>query len=196
MVVRYIQTLTPVAVTTLILFAIGLHSSPSLAAGPYIGADLSAMRTELDYAWNEDYSTSHVRVKAGYEFSRFFAAEAQFYSSGDDSDYSFFYGEDIEYDSGNMVGVFVKPQAVFSKGYVNGLVGLLSVDSELTWKTSNVTGSDSNTNFAIGVGGGFVFAKRLRLGAEYTIAFGEAEYDGLKVDTYHLIFNAGLGFYF
>ena len=177
MVVRYIQTLPPVAVTTLILFAIGLHSSPSLAAGPYIGADLSAMRTELDYAWNEDYSTSHVRVKAGYEFSRFFAAEAQFYSSGDDSDYSFFYGEDIEYDSGNMVG-------------------LLSVDSELTWKTSNVTGSDSNTNFAIGVGGGFVFAKRLRLGAEYTIAFGEAEYDGLKVDTYHLIFNAGLGFYF
>ena len=46
----------------------GVIPASASAAGFYLGVDTVALSTQLDYGLTEDYSTTHLRLKAGYEF--------------------------------------------------------------------------------------------------------------------------------
>ncbi|MCK7577694.1 MAG: hypothetical protein MZV65_19105 [Chromatiales bacterium] len=78
------------AATMLTTGVIGATLPAVSSAGDfYLGADAVMLTTDLDYGFTESYTTEHLRVKGGYEFSNNFALEAQVLSAASDTDADF-----------------------------------------------------------------------------------------------------------
>jgi Outer membrane protein beta-barrel domain len=172
------------------------------ASGFYIGVDAVARSTELDDLYYVDtYSTTHARVKAGYEILDFLAVEAQVLTAGDDSDTDEF-GDTYRFDTGTIVGVYAKPKTDFSRANVYGLVGLAYWDTTFT-DTDPVFGgkyTDRVVTFGAGVGGDFNITRNLRFNIEGMMQIGTASYNtaygSYDPNIYSLSLAAGLSYHF
>lgn len=171
------------------------------AGGFYLGADAVSLSTELDYAFGtEDYSTTHLRLKAGYEFADFLAVEAHLAGAGDDTGVDPF-GDLYKFDTGNIIGIYLKPKTPFSKANVYGLIGLSQWDTTYTDVAFPIFKDNETVNmFGFGVGGEFNITKNLRFNIEGMIHVGSADYPvnigGQSVDILAYGLAAGMSYRF
>lgn len=199
----YRTKMTKAAVAVLIAGALGAALMPGTASasGFYLGADAAALSTELDYGFTETYSTTHLRVKAGYEFGRFFALEGHIYTAANGTDVDFT-NTTYSLDTGTIVGVYAKPKTNFERANVYGLVGVSIWDSTYTQVNGFGAGtrdSASLTMFGVGVGGEFNITKNFRFNVEGMAHYGSADYNTFftnSVDVYSLGLSAGVSYKF
>jgi hypothetical protein len=182
---------------------IGAAAVPASASaqGFYLGADMVLLGTELDYGLTEDYSTSHLRFKAGVEVADFLAIEGHLSTSGDDTAVDPF-GDQFTFDTGNIIGIYLKPKSNFRDANVYGLFGFSQWDT-----TYNYVGlpifkdSDTVTMVGFGVGGEFNITRNLRFNIEGMIHMGSADYPNnfigdSSVDLYAAGLAAGINYKF
>ena len=191
--------LTSVALVAAIIGAAAVPASAS-AQGFYLGADMVLLGTELDLGWTEDYSTSHLRVKAGVELSGGFAIEAHLSGAGDDTTVDPF-GDQIKFDTGNIIGIYLKPKSNFRDANVYGLFGFSQWDTTYyPVAFSFIKDSETVTMLGFGVGGEFNITRNLRFNIEGMIHVGSADYPvwgtGDSVDLYAAGLAAGLSYKF
>jgi len=180
------------------LTIIGTASLPTsaLASGFYIGADLVQRTTDLDYfEGTESYTTSHVRIKGGYEILKFLAVEAHVMTAGNDTDIDPF-GDLYELDTGTIIGVYAKPKTSFATANVYGLVGFSLWDTTYTNVALGTSSTDAVVTFGAGVGGEFNITQNLRFNIEGMVQAGSPDYNGFSPDLYSLSLAAGMSYRF
>jgi hypothetical protein len=168
------------------------------ASGFYIGADAVVRSTELDdYYYLDTYSTTHARVKAGYEVLDFLAVEAQVLTAGDDSDTDEF-GDTYTFDTGTIVGLYAKPKTDFARANVYGLLGVAYWDTTFTSLDPFYAGkyTDKVITLGAGVGGQFNITKNLSFNIEGMMQIGTASYGYYDPNIYSLSLAAGLNLQF
>jgi hypothetical protein len=179
--------------------SVAVVSTDASAAGFYLGADAVSLKTDLDYAGgSESYSTTHLRVKGGYEFMDYIAVEAHVLTAADDTDIDPF-GNLFSLDTGTIVGIYAKPKTNFEKANVYGLLGLSVWDTTYSWVGMPFQDTDSVAMLGIGVGGEFNITKNLRVNVEGMIHIGSADYNTFfadSVDVYALGLAAGVNYRF
>jgi hypothetical protein len=151
-------------------------SASAAAGGFYLGADLVQLATELDYGYTEKYSTSHLRVRAGYQIADFIAVEGQVLTAGDDTDFDFTNNQ-FEFDSGTVIGVYAKPGINFRAASVYGLIGFSRWDTKYTFVAPAVRDADSVIMLGIGIGGEFPVTENLSFNIEGMYHTGSADYN-------------------
>jgi hypothetical protein len=174
--------------------ATGAALAPGVASagGFYLGADAALLSTELDYGLTEEYSTNHLRVKAGYEIADFIAVEGHVYTANDDTDIDFA-GRLFAFDTGTIVGVYAKPKTNFDKANVYGLVGISMWDTTYTWVSGGgARDTQSVAMFGIGVGGEFNVTKNFRVNVEGMVHVGSADYITGAISTDADVYSLGL----
>lgn len=154
----------------------------SSAGDFYIGADAVMLTTDLDYGFTESYSTEHLRVKGGYEFSSNFALEGQVLTAGSDTDLDFL-GNTFELDTGSIVGVFAKFKTNNPKVNVYGLAGLEFWDTTYTWVGTPFKDSETLTMVGLAIGGEFNITKNLMIDVEGSFHVGSADYTTFFADS-------------
>ena len=183
------------------LTAVGAATLPTSASasGFYIGADVVKRTTDLDYlGGTETYDTSHVRIKGGYEILKFLAVEAHVLTAGNDTDIDPF-GALYELDTGNIIGIYVKPKTNFAKANVYGLIGFAQWDTTYTEVATRVKDTDTVVTFGVGVGGEFNITKNLRFNIEGMIQSGSPSYSTFFInspDLYSFSLAAGMSYKF
>ena len=155
--------------------------------------------TDLEYSgFIETYNTSHVRIKGGYEILKFLAVEAHVLTAGNDTDIDPF-GALFELDTGNIIGIYVKPKTNFAKANVYELIGFAQWDTTYTEVATRVKDTDTVVTFGVGVGGEFNITKNLRFNIEGMIQSGNPSYSTFFVnspDLYSLSLAAGMSYKF
>jgi len=178
-----------------------LLAAPAQAVerGWYLGMDAVRMQTTLDYVETETYTTSHARFRAGYQFLDFLSFEGRVMTSGNDTDVDFL-GDTYRFDTGTMVGVYVRPHTKFAVANVYGIVGFTTLNARYKPVSYNgPTDSDVVIASTIGVGGTFRLARNLYFDIEAAAYAGAAEFDSYfvdYVDLYSSSLSAGLRFKF
>lgn len=190
--------LTSVALAAAIIGAAAVPASAS-AQGFYLGADMVLLGTELDYGLTEDYSTSHLRFKAGVEVADFLAIEGHLSSAGDDSAVDPF-GTQFKFDTGNIIGIYLKPKSNFRDANVYGLFGFSQWDTTYhPVALPSVKDSETVTMVGFGIGGEFNITRNLRFNVEGMIHMGSADYPvwiGTSTDIYAAGLAAGISYKF
>jgi hypothetical protein len=166
------------AFAALAVVAAGAVAAPTSASagGFYLGVDAVPLSTTLDYGLTEDYSTVHMRLKAGYEFLGFLAVEAHLYNAADDTTVDP-WGDSFNFDTGRIIGIYIKPKTNFSTANVYGLFGFSQWDTTygpVGFPQFAVT--DTVTMLGLGIGGEFNLTKNLRFNAEAMIHGGTVNY--------------------
>jgi opacity protein-like surface antigen len=193
------------AVAALVAGAMGATLLPGTASagGFYMGADAALLSTELDYGFTEEYSTNHLRVKAGYEIADFIAVEGHVYTANDDTDIDFT-NTLFSLDTGTIVGIYAKPKTNFGAANVYGLIGLSIWDTTYTQVNGVGAGTrdtESVAMFGFGVGGEFNITKNFHVNVEGMVHIGSADYNSFfvgsdSVDVYSLGLAAGVSYKF
>lgn len=186
------------------LSAIGGATLPTSASasGFYIGADVVQRTTDLEYpdtyGGSETYTTQHTRIKAGYEILKFLAVEAHASNAGKDTDIDPF-GDMFELDTGNIIGIYVKPKTPFAKANVYGLIGFSQWDTTYREVATGLKDTDTVITFGVGVGGEFNITQNLRFNIEGMAQAGSTNYNTFFFDSpdlYSLSFAAGISYRF
>jgi len=177
-------------------------TSPAQAAdrGWYLGADVASLLTTLDYGYSETYSTTHARLKVGYQILNYLSVEGRAMSSDYDTDIDVFGGQ-YRFDTGTMLGVYARPHTNFRNANVYGIVGLTAMNTKYRQLApfTGPTDSDSVVAFTAGVGGSFRMVDNLTLDVEATMYVGTADYGAYfidYVDLYSYGLSAGLRYRF
>lgn len=191
---------TKTVLATLVAGALGAMAVPDTASarGFYLGADVVQLSTELDYGYTENYTTQHLRVKGGYEFLDYLAIEGQVLTAAHDTDTDVFGGR-YELDTGNIVGVYVKPKTNFTNANVYGLIGLSLWDTAYRGVAFPFEDTDSVLMFGLGVGGEFNITRNFRFNIEAMLHTGSADYPTFfsdTVDVYTFGIAAGFNYRF
>lgn len=193
---RFLQLVSIVSI-----FALALISpAQAFDRGFYIGADTASLQTTLDYGLTENYSTTHARLKIGYQILNFLSVEGRAMSSDYDTDIDDFGGQ-YRFDTGTMVGIYVRPHTPFRNANVYGIVGFTAMNTKyrLVAPIAGPVDSDSVLAFTIGVGGSFRIAGNLTLDVEAAAYTGTADYGTYfveSVDLYSVGLAAGLRYRF
>jgi len=159
--------------------------------GWYIGGGAMARQTILEYGASESYSTSHAYVSVGYQFLKFLSLEGRFMSASNDTDIDDFGGL-FELDTGNIVGLYVRPHTNFKAANVYGIFGITGMDTKYRAVLGGPVDSDTVISLTAGVGGSFVLAKQLTLDVEAILYAGTAKYSRYFSDFVD-VFGSGLG---
>lgn len=162
------------------------QSAPRTAAqsGAYLGADIAVLGNTLEYHLcpscgkvQESYSSTHLRLRAGYRFTSQWAIEAHVVSGSDDTQVDP-YGNTFRMTTGPIVGVFGRVNLPL--GQQAGIYGLLGVSSVQTKYKMMPNGTeDSQKSTKVGFGGGLevYLAERLRASADFMMYMaGDASY--------------------
>ncbi|HEX9626267.1 MAG TPA: outer membrane beta-barrel protein [Acidiferrobacterales bacterium] len=185
----------------LTLGAVGVAAVPATAAaaGFYLGADFVQLSTELDYGATEKYSTTHARLRAGYEIHDTIAVEMHILTAGDDTDIDFL-GNTFRLDTGTIVGIYAKPKSGGRKASVYGLIGFSMWDTSYGPNGfSFLDDTDNVLTLGLGVGGDFNITRNLRFNIEGMMHIGSADYDfwiGTDTDFVSLGIAAGVNYQF
>lgn len=186
---EFVRIVLPACVCALVL------TTPVQAAerGFYLGVDAASLQTTLDYGFTENYSTTHTRLKIGYQIVKFMSVEGRLMSSGYDTDIDFLGGQ-YRFDTGTMAGIYARPHTNFRNANVYGIVGLTSMNTKyrLIAPITGPTDSENVIAFTLGVGGSFRIVGELTLDVEATVYTGTADYGNYFVD-YVDLYSVGLG---
>lgn len=175
-------------------------SSPAQAVerGFYLGTDVAQLQTTIDYGVTESYTTSHARLKGGYQFLDFLSVEGRIMSSGNDTDIDFL-GDRYSFDTGTMYGFYVRPHTNFRTANVYGIVGLTVMNTSYRFVNGGPVDNDRVLVETIGVGGDFRIAGNLSLTVEAQVYVGTADYKSYfftSVDLTGYGLSAGLRYRF
>ena len=183
--------------------ALGCLAVPSLARadGWYLGADVALRDTTLEYYFSasESYTTQHVRLKAGYDFARYYGVEVRLMNSGDDT-YTDFLGT-WKWSTGNVVSFYFKPHYNFSDFDLYGLVGLSFMDTAYEAVAGPYTGvkdTDTLATFDFGFGGQYNVTRHFAITGEVKLDVGSADYPTIlgSTDVYGSTVGIGVAFRF
>ena len=191
-------------VSMMSLCAIALATqAPALAAdrGFYLGADVVTLQTTLDYGFIENYSTTHARLKVGYQISKYLSVEGRVMSSDYDTDIDVIGGE-YRFDTGTMAGIYIRPHSnAARKANVYGIFGITSMNTKyrLVQPLTGPTDTENVIAVTIGVGGSFRIVGNLTFDIEAALYAGTADYATYFADSIDLTsvgLSAGLRYRF
>jgi len=131
------------------------------AAGLYAGVDAVQLVTNIGGIFGTNYSTAHLRIKAGYQLNSRIAFEAYFMTSGNDTstETSTSGGTTTtstdKYDTGTIIGANFKPIWELDSVNIYGLLGISQHDVKYHYESatfSTADYSDSVLTYGAGVG--------------------------------------------
>lgn len=166
--------------------------------GFYLGADVVSLQTTLDYyIATETYSTSHARLKAGYQILDFLSVEGRIMSAGNGTDIDFL-GNQYRFETGTMFGIYARPHTNFRSANVYGILGLTAMNTRYNPVGFAPADHDLVLAETIGVGGDFRIAGNLSLNIEAQIYVGVVDYPMWlgTADLYGYGLSAGLRYRF
>lgn len=184
-------------ISMLVVFT-GLMALPSLASaasGWYAGVAMDSMTTTLDYTiGTESYSTQHVGVKLGYEFSGNSAIEFRLMGAGNGTDVDFL-GDTYRWDSGTIFSVYWKPSFnTSSRTNIYGLLGVSTLSSRYQAISPVVGPVDSESVFTFDMGVGLQYNfNRFTLSTEVKGRFGAASYSAYFTGDPITVTSLGIG---
>lgn len=172
---RFLQVVSMVSLCSIAL----VSQAPAMAAdrGFYLGADVVTLQTTLDYGFTENYSTTHARLKVGYQISNFLSVEGRLMASDYDTDIDAAGGE-YRFDTGTMAGVYIRPHTNARIANVYGILGITSMNTKyrLVQPITGPTDTDNVIAVTIGVGGSFRIVDNLTFDIEAALYSGTADY--------------------
>jgi opacity protein-like surface antigen len=152
---------------------------PALAVGALAAAPAPAYASSGDFYFGagqvsfsitasyQKYDTSHLRLKAGYEFWDYLAIEAQFTGKGKDGVYLPAWDVYDRYRFNYGLGVYLKPKTNFPWINVYGIAGVAYIERSFGLPLSHAFGYGNEGWPAIGGGVEWNVTKRLSIDFEY-----------------------------
>ena len=146
------------------------------AEGWYVGADVVAMNTSIDYdAGSERYGTNHLRAKLGYAYNDYFSLEARIMSSGDDTDQN---ASNVKFrwQTGSVVSFYLRPTVPVGKFNFYGLIGLSVLDTTYTDTATSQADAERVRTLDYGLGAEYYFTRNFSISLEAKAFTGTADY--------------------